>query len=164
MGIHFQSRNAKNELIIIIMKCDESVTEYHHRIPNFWQKARLLYAVDESTEIFLMTIRPSISSPLQGSVFTDFRPLLDQAQRIEDRRRDIAHRFPRPDKPASLKNCGREESVRDEILEQRLLNLLVRQVLGTIHHPCRRNWIKTNSRCCCEKAAAGMPWVGPSGQ
>ena len=43
-----------------------------------------------------------------GSVFTDFRPLLDEARRIEDRRKDIAHYFPRPEKSGPSKNSGRK--------------------------------------------------------
>ena len=108
MGIHLQSRDAKKELLTVTMKGGESVSEYYHRIFKLWQKAKT--PVDERIEKFLVTLKPSISSSLMGSVFTDFRPLLDEARRIEDRRKDVAHHFPRPDKPAATKNSGQRSN------------------------------------------------------
>ena len=43
-----------------------------------------------------------------GSVFTEFRPLLDEARRIEYRRKDVAHYFTRPEKSGPSKDSGRE--------------------------------------------------------
>ena len=106
MGIHLQSRDAKKELITITMKSGESVSEYYHRIFKLWQKAKT--PIDERIEKFLVTLKPSISNSLMGSVFTDFRPLLDEARRIEDRRKDVAHYFPPPEKSGPSKNSGRE--------------------------------------------------------
>ena len=105
MGIHLQSRDAKKELIAITMKGGESVSEYYHRIFKLWQKAKT--PVDERIEKFLVTLKPSISSSLMGSVFTEFRPLLDEARRIEDRRKDVAQHFPRPEKQLPSKNAGK---------------------------------------------------------
>ena len=102
MGIHLQSRDAKKELLTVIMKWGESVSEYYHRIFKLWQKAKT--PVEQRIEKFLVTLKPSISRSLMGSVFIDFCPLLDEARRIEDRRKDVAHHFPRPDKPAATKN------------------------------------------------------------
>ena len=108
MGIHLQSRDAKKELLTVTMKGGESVSEYYHRIFKLWQKAKT--PVDERIEKFLVTLKPSISNSLMGSVFTDFRPLLDEARRIEDRRKDVAHHFPRPDKPAATKNSSQRSN------------------------------------------------------
>ena len=108
MGIHLQSRDAKKELLTVIMKGGESVSEYYHWIFKLWQKAKT--PVDERIEKFLVTLKPSISNSLMGSVFTDFRPLLDEARRIEDRRKDVAHQFPRPDKAAATKNSSQRSN------------------------------------------------------
>ena len=105
MGIHLQSRDAKKELIAITMKGGESVSEYYHRIFKLWQKAKT--PVDERIEKFLVTLKSSISSSLMGSVFTEFRLLLDEARRIEDRRKDVAQHFPRPEKQLPSKNAGK---------------------------------------------------------
>ena len=106
MGIHLQSRDAKKELITITMKSNESVSEYYHRIFKLWQKAKT--PIDERVEKFLVTLKPNISNSLMGSVFTEFRPLLDEARRIEDQRKDVVHYFSRPEKTGPSKNSGRE--------------------------------------------------------
>ena len=74
-----------------------------------WPGGPLLNVPTESGT-FLVTLKPSISNSLMGSVFTDFRPLLDEARRIEDRRKDVAHHFPRPDKPAATKNSSQRSN------------------------------------------------------
>ena len=108
MGIHLQSRDAKKELLTVTMNGGESVSEYYRRIFKLWQKAKT--PIDERIEKFLVTLKPSISNSLMCSVFTDFRPLLDEARRIEDRRKDVAHHFPPPDKPAATKNSGQRSN------------------------------------------------------
>lgn len=105
MSIHSQIRDARKELVTISMNSSESVSEYYHRISKLWQKAKT--PVNARIEKFLVTLKPSISSSLMGSVFTEFGPLLDSALRIEEQRKDIARIFPRPNRPASLENPAR---------------------------------------------------------
>lgn len=106
MGIHFQSGDTKRELVSIAMRSGESVTRSYHQILKLWLKAGI--PVDEKIEMFLAALNPSISTPLLGSVFTEFKLLLDAAKRVEDRNIATSYRFPRPDKSASSKSAGSE--------------------------------------------------------
>jgi Retrotransposon gag protein len=87
MGLHLQKREARRELLTIKQRQDEGVTEYYHRIRAIWQKAKTLE--DERVEKFLTTILPQLSFSLLGKTYTNVRDVLDDARKVEDRKKDI---------------------------------------------------------------------------
>lgn len=93
MGLHHQAKDAKKELLTIRMENNENVSEYYHRIFKLWQKAKT--PVEDRVETFLTTMKPGISTSLIGREYTDLKELLETARRIEVRRKDVAHSFPR---------------------------------------------------------------------
>ena len=87
-GLMHQQKDAKKELLTIKMTNTENVSEYYHRIFKLWQKAKT--PMDERVEMFQTTLKPGISYSLVDREYTDFKTLLDDARRIEARRKELA--------------------------------------------------------------------------
>ena len=104
MGLHHQAKDAKKELLTIKMENNENVSEYYHRIFKLWQRAKT--PMEDRIEKFLTTLKPGISSSLIGKDYTDFKELLETARRIEARRKDVAHTFPRGDNKSEKSSTG----------------------------------------------------------
>lgn len=104
MGLHHQAKDAKKELLTIKMENNENVSGYYHRIFKLWQNAKT--PMEDRIETFLTTMKPGISSSLIGKEYTDFKELLETARRIEARRKDVAHTFPRDSKLDKTSNSN----------------------------------------------------------
>ena len=101
MNIHLEENDANKELLTTKQRQGESVTQYYHRIRPLWQKAKT--SEHQRIEKFLTTIHPRLSVPLVGRDFDSVRELLDNARKVEDRKKDIHFNHPRltqrPDYP-----------------------------------------------------------------
>ena len=102
MGIPMLASIAKRELNTVVMKGNETVTEYFHRLCKLWQQAGT--PEDEKIDKFELTLKPSISSPLLALKHTNMRELLDAARSIENLGKESSRIFPRDSKTAVQKS------------------------------------------------------------
>lgn len=102
IGHHLQERQARKDLRDIRQQQSESVTQYYHRIRSLWQKANI--SEEDRIDQFMVTISPALSSSLLQKEYHSIRRLLDDARRIEDRKKDVAFNHPRPIKSSRASN------------------------------------------------------------
>lgn len=116
MGIQMLAAVAKKERNVIVMRSNETVNAYYHRIFSLWEDAET--PAGERMNKLLQTMKPSISQSLLGHKYASISDLLDAARNIEDVKRDISSNFPRQDRNPPSKtsrnwnNSGTSGSVR----------------------------------------------------
>ena len=107
MNIHLQEGDAKKELLSIKQRQGESITQYYHRIRPLWQKAKT--GEEERIEKFLTTMHPRLSGSLLSRDYDSVRELLDNARKVEDRKKDIHFNYPHHmQKPDHTQKVGNE--------------------------------------------------------
>jgi hypothetical protein len=74
--------------------------------------------MDERVEIFQTTLKPGISYALIDREYTDFKTLLDDARRIEARRKELAHTFSKDKDDRDKKSKNDRSSVNTRTVTQ----------------------------------------------